>query len=86
LAKFKEMVATQPTLSIEQLSGITASTLVIAGDDDIVTLEHTASLFRTIPNSELAVVPGASHLVHMEKPELVNRLVVDFLQSDPVPK
>jgi hypothetical protein len=43
------------------------------------------SLFRTIPNSELAVVPGTSHFVLMEKPELMNRLVVDFLERDPVP-
>ena len=85
VAKFKAMVTTQPTISIQQLGGITASTLVVVGDDDIVTLEHTVSLFRAIPNSELAVVPGTSHFAAMEKPELVNRLVLDFLQRDPAP-
>ena len=85
VAKFKEMVTTQPTISVEQLGGITASTLVVVGDDDIVTLDHTVSLFRAIPNSELAVVPGTSHFGAMEKPELVNRLVLDFLQRDPAP-
>ena len=85
VAKFKEMVATQPTISVEQLGRITASTLVLVGDDDIATLDHTVSLFRAIPNSELAVVPGTSHFVLMEKPELMNRLVVDFLERDPVP-
>lgn len=83
--KFKEMVATQPTIKVEQLAGITASTLVMVGDDDMITLEHTVSLFRAITNCELAVVPGTSHLVAMEKPDLVNRLVLDFLQRDPVP-
>ena len=81
VAKFKEMVATQPTISVEQLGGITASTLVVVGDDDMITLEHTGSLFRAIPNSQLAVVPGTSHFVVMEKPELVNRIVLDFLSS-----
>lgn len=85
VAKFKEMVATQPTIGVEELGGITASTLVVVGDDDMVTLEHTVCLYRAIPNSELAVVPGTSHLVAMEKPDLVNRLVLDFLQRDPVP-
>jgi pimeloyl-ACP methyl ester carboxylesterase len=85
VAKFKTMVTTQPTISIEQLRGITASTLVVVGDDDIITLDHTVSLFRAIPNSELAVVPGTSHLAAMEKPELVNRIVLDFLQRDPDP-
>ena len=58
---------------------------MLAGDDDMITLEHTAALFRAIPNSELAVVPGTSHALVMEKPELVNRLVIDFLEKDPVP-
>lgn len=84
VAKFTEMVTTQPTISVEQLGEITSSTLVVAGDDDIVTLEHTAKLFRAIPRSELAVVPGTSHLVAMEKPELFNRIVLDFLAEDPV--
>ena len=77
VAKFKEMVTTQPTIGVEQLGGIKASTLVVVGDDDIVTLEHPGSLFRAIPKSELAVVPGTSHLAAMEKPELVNRVVLD---------
>ena len=85
VAKFKDMIATQPTISVEQLAGITAATLVVVGDNDMITLEHTVNLFRAIPNSELAVVPGSSHAVAMEKPELVNRLVLDFLQKDPVP-
>ena len=85
VAKFKEMVSTQPAITVEQLGRITAATLVVVGDDDIVTLEHTSTLFRAIPNSELAVVPGTSHFLTMEKPDLVNRLVPDFLERDPVP-
>ena len=83
VAKFKEMVTTQPTISVEQLGDITAHTLVVVGDDYIVALDHTASLFRAIPNSELAVIPGTSHFGFMEKPELVNRLVLDFLLREP---
>jgi pimeloyl-ACP methyl ester carboxylesterase len=85
VAKFKEMVSTQPAITVEQLARITAATLVVVGDDDIVTLDHTSTLFRAIPNSELAVVPGTSHFLTMEKPDLVNRLVLDFLEKDPVP-
>ena len=55
------------------------------GDDDLMSVEHSAALFRAIPNSELAVVPGASHAVVIEKPELLNRIVLDFLENEPVP-
>jgi pimeloyl-ACP methyl ester carboxylesterase len=85
VAKFLEMVSTQPNITVEQLGRIGAPTLVLAGDDDIISLEHTSALFRAIPNSELAIVPGTSHALMMEKPELVNRLILDFLEKDPVP-
>lgn len=84
VAKFTQMVTTQPAIADEQLGDIRASTLVVVGDDDLIALDHTATLYRAIPNSELAVVPGTSHFVPMEKPELLNRLVLDFLEKEPV--
>jgi pimeloyl-ACP methyl ester carboxylesterase len=83
--KFTEMVATQPAITVEQLGRIGAPTLVVAGDDDMITLAHTGELYQAIPNSELAIVPGTSHVLVMEKPGLVNRLVLDFLENEPVP-
>lgn len=83
--KFTQMVSTQPPITAERLGRIGAPTLVIAGDDDLITLEHTALIFRAIPNAELAIVPGTSHCLTMEKPELVNRIVLDFVEKEPVP-
>jgi len=85
VGKLVELYRTEPDISIEDLGRISAPTLVLVGDDDIVPLEHTLELYRAIPNSELAVVPGTSHAHFMEKPSLVNRLVLDFLDNDPVP-
>ncbi|MDI3408288.1 alpha/beta fold hydrolase [Streptomyces cavernicola] len=84
-AKLIDMFRTQPTVSTEDLARIEAATLVLVGDDDLVTLEHTIALYRAIPDSELAVVPGASHAVPMERPAEVNHLVLDFLGSEPAP-
>jgi pimeloyl-ACP methyl ester carboxylesterase len=39
-------------------------------------------VYESLPAGQLAVVPGASHLVHYEKPELVVHLVADFLGTD----
>jgi pimeloyl-ACP methyl ester carboxylesterase len=85
VGKLVEMYRTEPDISLEDLGHISAPTLVLVGDDDIVPLEHTLELYRAIPNSELAVVPGTSHTHFMEKPSLVNRLILDFLGNDPVP-
>jgi pimeloyl-ACP methyl ester carboxylesterase len=85
VGKIAEMIRTQPDILIEDLGNIGIPTLVLIGDDDFVPLEHTIELYRAIPNSELAVVPGTSHALFMEKPSLVNRIVLDFLENDPVP-
>jgi pimeloyl-ACP methyl ester carboxylesterase len=85
VGKLVEMYHTEPNIPIEDLGRISAPTLVLVGDDDVVPLEHTLELYRAIPNSELAVVPGTSHVHFMEKPSLVNQLVLDFLDNDPVP-
>ena len=39
---------------------------------------------RALPDAQLAVVPGTSHALPMEKPELVNRLILDFLAPEQV--
>ncbi|MCX5056349.1 MULTISPECIES: alpha/beta fold hydrolase [unclassified Streptomyces] len=85
LGKLADMFAVEPALTPADLSRITAPTLVLVGDDDMMTLEHTIDLYRAIPASELAVVPGTSHAVPIEKPALVNTLVLDFLTKDPAP-
>ncbi|WP_378742018.1 alpha/beta fold hydrolase [Nocardia brasiliensis] len=80
--KLIRMARAEPTLTVEELGGITSRTLVIAADDDAMSLEHTIALYRAIPNSELAIVPGTSHLLVVEKPAEVYRLVGIFLTTD----
>jgi pimeloyl-ACP methyl ester carboxylesterase len=84
-AKFRELIEREPHIPVGDLGRITAPTLVIAGDDDMISIEHTAALYRAIPDSQLAIIPEASHAVVMEKPDLLNRLVLDFLTHEPVP-
>jgi len=82
--KSRAMWTAEPTLTTEDLRRIAAPALVLVGDDDLMTLAHTASLYESLPIGQLAVVPGASHGVVREKPELVGRLIGDFL-SAPLP-
>lgn len=84
-AKLKAMHASGPTLTARDLAGIATPTLVMVADDDEVVLEHAVEWYRSMPTAELAVVPGTSHGLLVEKPDLCNRLVTDFLAHDPVP-
>ena len=56
----------------------------MVGDDDEVTLEHAVALYRAVPDGELAVVPRTSHGLLVEKADLCNRMLVEFLAEDPV--
>ena len=71
---------------LADLAAITAPTLVMAGDDDLVAIEHLEAMRTTLPAGQLAIVPGTSHGLPLEKPELVSRLVFDFLADDQVEK
>jgi pimeloyl-ACP methyl ester carboxylesterase len=83
--KLARMHATEPTLTPSELNQIEARTLVMVGDDDEVPLEHAIALYRNLPDGELAVIPGTSHGLLVEKPALCNSLIVDFLTTEPVP-
>ncbi|MGH2726979.1 MAG: alpha/beta fold hydrolase [Actinomycetota bacterium] len=83
--KLDQMHAEGPTLTTDALKDIRCRTLVMVGDDDEVILEHAVELYRAVPDGELAIVPGTSHGLLVEKPDLCNKIMVDFLTLDPVP-
>jgi pimeloyl-ACP methyl ester carboxylesterase len=84
-AKIGELMKNEPHLDPAALRTISARTLVMFSDDDLMTLEHAVQMFEALPNAEFAVVPGTSHFLTQEKPHLVNAIVLDFLTNDPVP-
>jgi pimeloyl-ACP methyl ester carboxylesterase len=85
VGKLARMHREEPTLSAAELAGIRCRTLVMVGDDDEVRLEHALELYRSVADAELAIVPGTSHGLLVEKPELCNRILLDFLAGEPVP-
>jgi pimeloyl-ACP methyl ester carboxylesterase len=84
VAKLADMHAREPRFTASELGALTLRTLVLVADDDEVILEHAVEMYRSLPAAELAVVPGTSHGLMVEKPDLCNRLITEFLASDPV--
>jgi pimeloyl-ACP methyl ester carboxylesterase len=75
------MLRHEPTMTTGDLARIPMPALVLVGDDDAVLSAHTWSLYESLPAGQLAVIPGASHIVPYEKPELVARLVADLMRT-----
>lgn len=82
--KLLHMHRAGPSLKTTDLTDLGCRTLVMVGDDDEVRLEHATALYRAIRNSELAVIPGTSHGLLVEKPRLCDDIIIDFLSSEPV--
>lgn len=65
----------------ERLREITAPTLVVYGDRDIADVRQAGPhLAAAIPGATLSVIPDAAHLPQMERPEIFNQIVLDFLR------
>ena len=84
--KFTAMARSEPTLATEDLARLERPTLVLAGDDDMVRLEHTVALYEALPAGRLCVIPGASHAVAIEHPQLVAAIIADFLRGPETPE
>lgn len=55
-----------PHITPDELEKIKIPVLVMAGDHDLITEEHTIKLFQSLPNSYLEIIPGASHIAPSE--------------------
>jgi len=66
----------------EELRKIKAPTLIMVGDKDSLTPPRFSRLLHAeIPNSKLVIVENGSHYAALERPEMVNREIIRFLQS-----
>jgi pimeloyl-ACP methyl ester carboxylesterase len=84
--KLSQLWLTSPTeseLNLEMLSKIDRPVLVISGDRDAITLEHTLMIFHALPQAELCVLPGTDHATFSGRPEWLNPIIGAFLDRAP---
>ena len=63
------------------LESLAVPTLVVVGDRDKEDFQQIARhIAATVPGARLEVVPGAGHLVGVDRPDELNRLLFEFLQ------
>lgn len=62
----------------EQLAGITAPVLIVLGDHDFMTVEHGALMLDLVRNSQLAILPGTTHMLATERVDLLVPMLTAF--------
>ncbi len=80
--KLARLWLTSPTpleLNPKLLASIDKPVLVISGDRDAITLEHTLQIFHALPRAELCILPGTDHGTFSGRPEWLNPIIAEFL-------
>ena len=81
IAQVQRGMASRPD-SVETLKTINVPTLLITGDEDILTGINEAELMRQhIAGSQLRVIPKAGHYSPWEQPDEAARLLRQFLEA-----
>ena len=67
---------------MDRLQEIIVPALVICGELDIMTpVKYAHYLGAKLANSQVVIIPGATHFVFAEKPKAVNEAIADFLKT-----
>ncbi|HEY8035778.1 MAG TPA: alpha/beta hydrolase [Methylobacter sp.] len=82
-AEIKELWRTAPQLDHADLQVITAPTLVITGENDIIDLRHSSELAQMLANGKIEIVPDAGHAAPVTHARQINQLIASFLSIEP---
>jgi len=93
--KKTEMDAGIRDLTPEEVQSIESPTLLIIGDSDLIRPEHAIEMYRLLgggvfgdappglPASQLAILPGTSHVTVVDRAELLVPMINSFLDAYP---
>ncbi|MDR9485950.1 MAG: alpha/beta hydrolase [Sediminimonas sp.] len=91
LAKKLIELEKQPMHWKDEVKALDLPVLIIAGDADVVTLEHSVAMFRLLggggmgdmgrplPESRLAIMPATSHTAVINQPDMLMSFIEPFL-------
>jgi pimeloyl-ACP methyl ester carboxylesterase len=80
----------------ESIAALKAPTLIVLGDSDLARPEHAVEMFRLLgggvfgdvaglPNSQLAILPGTTHVSTVSRADLLIPMITTFLDA-PMPQ
>ncbi|HBE42095.1 MAG TPA: alpha/beta hydrolase [Bacteroidales bacterium] len=75
------LMVNYPNISNNELAKIKSPVLIMAGDGDIIKLEHILDIYQNIPKAQLFIMPGATHFMLREEYSLFNQIAERFLDN-----
>jgi len=65
----------------DELATLTMPVLLIAGANDEKFAGEALEMGLSLPDAHVALIPDAGHAAHLERPEVVGQVVLDFLAN-----
>ena len=95
LQKVYGLMGTWKGFQAGDIKNLKSPALLIFGDEDLSTPEHQVAMFRLLgggnwgdlyelPNEQLAILPGTSHVAMVDQTDLLIPIVTRFLKTPPV--
>ncbi|MFK4811305.1 alpha/beta fold hydrolase [Devosia sp. ZW T5_3] len=76
------MMASEPNYTAADLAEIAVPVTIVQSEhDEFIKPEHARYLADTIPSAKLVELKGVSHFAPLQRPDLFNRVVLEFLES-----
>lgn len=66
----------------EKLASIAIPVLVIRGDRDMIRLEHSIEMYRSLKKGQLCIYPNMGHEMPELKSEILCRIAIDFFSEN----
>lgn len=81
VAAVGQMQSTEPNYAASDLAEVRVPVTIAQGEEDeFIKREHAEYLARSIPGAELVILPEVTHFAPLQRPEVFNAAVFDFLR------
>lgn len=77
------MMLHEPNISPEEMASIQCPVLVCAGENDLISEEHTRMIAAQLPKGELLLLPGEDHSSYIWHNPKMGEILLDFLRRTP---
>ncbi|MBC8152371.1 MAG: alpha/beta hydrolase [Bacteroidetes bacterium] len=78
----REMWSREIKVPDNKLSSIAIPVLIIRGDRDMIRLEHSVEIFKSLKKGQLCIYPNMGHDMPELKSEMLCKIAVDFFKED----
>lgn len=76
-----KMLQTEPTMTVEDMAGITAPALIMSGENDLILADHTRLIGENIPDARVKILEGEDHGSYICNSPKLAPLILEFFNE-----